>query len=261
MTGEINNLGVNNNSSSDELVSLMELQRYIVTSFAKDCYLLIIRDLLRQNNGPFQYSDDEETTKIHVADRFEIPKEVQTLKPAIYLTRGRMGYSNLTIDNLKSMNMNTGRKTYSDLIRGSMIINCASQEGLEAEHLASIMFIALQSFKERFQKMGFHKFDVGEILEERPLKTDTNITLVEVPVTTTFSFGYHWALNIMNSTPLNNIIMSRARDVDPNNPYCSSTVNECGINIGIDGTGKDCGPFESLPHKWELKGDIPNDEE
>jgi len=252
MAGEIHNLNLNNfKPTSQSLVDLVTSERYIITSFAKDVYLLILRELFRQNQGVFHYSDDPEITKIHIADRFEVPKEMQTFKPTIFLTRGRIGYSNLTIDNLKSMNMNTGTTIHSDLIRGSMVINCVSEEGLEAEHLASIIFTLLESFKQQFMNLRFHHFAVGEILEERPLQASVDTKLVEVPVTSSFAFPYNWAVAVMNSTPLNDINFSRARDVDPNNPNCSSNVDECGVNTGIDGTGLDCGPFENLRIRGE----------
>lgn len=253
MAGEINNLGERANVSaiSKKLVDLVHSERYIVTSFAKDIYLLILRELFSQNKGAFSYSDDPELTKLHISDRLEIPKEAQTVKPLIFLTRGRMGYSNLTIDNLASMDLNTGATAHTDLIRGSMIINCASGEGLEAEHLASLVFVLLASFKQKFMDIGFHNFSVGEILEERPIQADVNTKLVEVPVTTSFSFSYGWAISIMNSTPLEEINFSRAREAGPDNPYCSSETDECGNNIGVNGSGLDCGPFENIKLKGE----------
>jgi len=247
MAGELNNLNKPNlNQTSQTMIDLVTSERYVITSFVKDVYLLIIRELFKQNEGPFHYSDDPEITRLYISDKFEVPKEVQTFKPTIYLTRGRIGYSNLSIDNLKSMNMNTGATTHSDLIRGSMLINCVSEEGLEAEHLASLIFVLLESFKQQFRNLRFHQFGVGEILEERPLQASTDTKLVEVSVTSMFSFSYSWAVSVMNNTPLNDINMSRARPVDPDNPNCSSDVDECGTNIGIDGTGLDCGPFEAL---------------
>ena len=252
MPGDINNLNKSTyKPTSQELLDYVASERYNMTSFAKDAYLLIIRELFRQNAGPFHYDDDPDLTKLHVSDRFEIPKEVQTGKPMIYLTRGRMGYSNLTIDNMAAMNMNTGKKIHTDLIRGTMIINCVSEEGLEAEHLASIIFTMLEAVKQEFMYLKFHHFAIGEILEERPLQVAVDTKLVEVPVTSNFSFSYRWAVGIMNSTPLNNIMLSRARPVGDGPAVCSSDQDSCGNNIGIDGSGLDCGPFENLRIKGE----------
>ncbi len=253
MAGEINSLGerANVGGISKRLVDLVHSERYIVTSFAKDIYLLILRELFSQNKGVFAYNEDPELTKLHISDRLEIPKESQTAVPMIYLTRGRMGYSNLTIDNLQSMDLNTGAASYSDLIRGSMIINCASCEGLEAEHLASLVFVLLASFKQKFMDIGFHNFNVGELLEEHVVQADVNTSIIEVAVTTSFSFSYSWAISIMNSTPLNEINFSRAREVDPDNLHCSSETDECGNNIGVNGSGLDCGPFENIKLKGE----------
>jgi hypothetical protein len=260
MAGEINNQSLKANTlpTGASNIDLVTADRYIITSFAKDVYLLILRGLFGQNAGVFEYNDDPESTRLYIADRFEIPKEVQTFKPTIYLTRGRMGFSNLSIDNLMAMNLNTGASSHSDLIRGSMIINCVSEEGLEAEHLASLVFVLLAGFKQKFLDMKFHHFSVGEVLEERPLKADVDTKLVEVPVTTSFAFAYSWAISVMNSTPLADIRMSRARPVDPEQPICSSTVDACGVNIGIDGSGKDCGPFVNLAIEGETEYTPPS---
>lgn len=257
MPGEIQDLGKKKNTihSSRSLIDLVNSERYIITSFAKDVYLLILREIFSQNKGVFEYNDDADITKLHISDRLEVPRESQTFKPFIYLTRGRMGYSNLTIDNMKSFDLNTGFASYADLIRGSMIINCASSEGLEAEHLASLVFVLLETFKKRFREIGFHQFNIAELLEERPVQADVNTNLVEVSVTTAFTFSYQWAINIMNSTPLEEINLSRAREVNPDNPYCSSDVDECGNNVGVNGSGLDCGPFENI----RMKGEKPNE--
>jgi len=252
MPGEINNLtgAANLKSGSQSMIDLATAQRYIITSFIKDIYLIILRELFSQNEGPFKFNDDPEITRLHISDRLEIPKEVQSFKPVIYLTRGRMGYSNLSIDNLASMNMNTGAETHSDLIRGSMIINCASEEGLEAEHLASLVFVLLQAFKQKFLDFRMHYFSVGEILEERPVMASVDTKLVEVAVTTSFSFSYSWAISIMNSTQLRDINMSRSHESDGSDA-CGSEVNACGEPAGIDGSGSDCGPFTNLKIKGE----------
>lgn len=253
MAGEINNLaGIpNTDTNSQSFVDLVTSHRYIITSFVKDIYLIILRELFRQNEGPFKFDDDPALTRLHISDRLEIPKEIQTFKPVIYLTRGRMGYSNLSINNLASMDLTTGREEHADLIRGSMLVNCASEEGLEAEHLASLVFVLLESFKQKFLDFRMHYFAVGEILEERPVQADVDTKLVEVAVTTSFSFSYRWAISIMNSTPLREIRFSRAREADPAQGYCSSETNECGVNIGVDGSGLDCGPFGSIKIKGE----------
>ena len=254
MAGEIDSLGLRANTAAvtDKLIDLINSERYIVTSFIKDIYLIILREIFSQNKGAFNYADDPEISKLHISDRLEIPKEAQTIKPLIYLTRGRMGYGNIAINNLQSMDMSTGNAIYADLIRGSMIINCVSGEGLEAEHLASLVFVLLMGFKQKFFEIGLQGFSVGEILEERPTQADVNTKLVEVSVTTSFSFSYRWAISIMNSTPLADIKLSRARDIGlDDESLCGTMTDECGRNIGINGTGKVCGPFEALVIKNE----------
>lgn len=258
MAGEVQNLNLNNlNSNSSLPFDYVNSQRYILTSFAKDIYLLMLREIFSKNEGPFHYSDDPEISKIHISDRFEVPKEEQTTKPGIYLTRGRIGYANLVINKEQNRNLNTGQINYMDLIQGSMIIHCYSREGLEAEHLASLVFILMEAAKATFRKkLRYHEVNIGEILEERPLSTSTVTDLIEVPVSSTFSFSYRWAVSVMNSTPLKDIKLSRARSADPNNPLCTSEIDECGVNRGIDGSGLDCGPWEPLLTKMEIENII-----
>jgi len=218
-------------SKSD--ISLLELERYKVTSFAKDVYLMILRGIFGENPGDFHWDADPEVSKLHISDRFEAPKDDQTFKPTIYLVRGRMGFAHLSMNHQAlTTNMATGATTHADLINGSMLITCASTEGLEAEHLASLVFILLQSFRKTFQKYGFHQLKVGEILEEKPSDMSVNHKIVEVSVTTAFSFSYGWMVGVMNSTPLNDICIAR------------KTQSEGGMCDPLpDGDGKYCGPF------------------
>jgi hypothetical protein len=212
-------------------INLLELERYNVTSFSKDVYLMILRGIFGENPGEFHWDPDPEVSKLHISDRMEAPKDEQTFKPTIYLVRGRMGFANLSInDQMLSMNMSTGATRHADLINGSMIVNCASTEGLEAEHLASLVFVLLSSFRKTFQKYGFHQLKVGEILEERVADASVNTKIVEVGVTTSFSFSYGWMVGVMNATLLKDICLTR------------KTQSEGGV-CDPDEDGLYCGPF------------------
>lgn len=190
-------------------IDAKELDKFMLTSFAKDVYLTMLRDLFGQNPGYYHWDPNADSTRLVITDRFSAPKEERVFQPMIYLTRGRMGFLNTSLNQFMAGNLNTGDKRFADIIAGTMIINCVSREGLEAEELAGIVFTMTQALRAEFRKKGFHDFNVGEILEEGPLKVESISNLVQVPVSTSFSFFYSWALSIMNSTPLKEVCIAR----------------------------------------------------
>lgn len=193
---------------------LNHLRRDRLTSYAKDVYLMMLAGIFSQTNSNFHYDPDDDKTKLMLADRFQKPLEDQAFKPLIYLHRGRMSFTNSAMNQLLEGNMNTHTQSFTDLVQGTMILNCVSSEGLEAEDLASNVFTVLQAYRHEFGKLGFQNFMVNELLEERPLNPKYDADLVEVPVVTSFTFQHTWCRAQLNLTALQDVCIQRAKFAD-----------------------------------------------
>lgn len=122
-------------------------------------------------------------TKVLIVDKYAINLNVLEKKRSIVLSRGTHGWSYRAIGQLKDAYMvEPDRKTYTDLIRGSVVYNCIAQNGLIAEHLAHKLFAGLAAFKDQFRKQGIHSLQNISIGEETILKSDSSIELTTVPI-------------------------------------------------------------------------------
>ena len=86
--------------------------------------------------------------------------------------------------------MATGQEedsTMTDLIRGSITINCIAKYGLQAEELANLVFFALSGNKDKFFDRGIHSLTGLAIGEESILRSNSDIELTAVPVSLQFS--------------------------------------------------------------------------
>jgi hypothetical protein len=119
-----------------------------------------------------------------------------------YLTRGQGGLGHRPpsagkpFENLGDFIKNeTEQPDYSDIIRGTVTINCISKQGLQAEEIANIVFMSLTGFKAQIYKHGIHGLTALQIGEEQILRSNSDIELTAVPV----SFSYTMEKEITTS--------------------------------------------------------------
>lgn len=213
-----------------------------VTSYAKDVYLMILTGIFSQTSTEYKWDPDEDITKIIISDRYQKPVEDQAFRPMIYLHRGRMAYSNSSIDKLISKDMQKHTSSYTDLIQGTMVLNVVSSEGLEAEEIGSMLFTVLQAYNKEFLKLGFQHMAVNEILEERIVDGGFDSKLVEVPVITSFTFQHTWCVSDIDLKVLQDLCITRAMEAED---------AEDSVGQGLDGCVSDgtvaCRPFGPAP--------------
>jgi hypothetical protein len=77
--------------------------------------------------------------------------------------------------------------TQTDLVRGSITINCLAKYGLQAEELANLCFFAISGNKQKFYKRGLHSLTALTIGEESILRSTSGIELTAVPVAMQYS--------------------------------------------------------------------------
>jgi hypothetical protein len=136
------------------------------------------------NLGP----TDEENTEVIITDAGSLGTDVVEKRPAIVLSRGPFAYANSAMDNLLTLDESTEKRTHTDILTGSFVINCVSRNGLEAEKLALLVSKAIRIHRRRIQLAGF--FQIGQrirIGSESPANAlvsgDSEEDFISVPVT------------------------------------------------------------------------------
>jgi len=93
----------------------------------------------QQTPGCFQWVENLEETEIVITDEAPIKLEVVGVRPAISTVRGTVQWGQTSLDEKQSYNMATEQRTHTDLLRGSLSINCCSRVDLESEYIAWIV--------------------------------------------------------------------------------------------------------------------------
>tara|TARA_Y100000114_G_C11746180_1_gene321714 strand:- start:553 stop:1335 length:783 start_codon:yes stop_codon:yes gene_type:complete len=131
---------------------------------------------------------DEENTEVIITDAGSVGTETVEKRPAIILSRGPFAYANTSLDNFLSQSDTSDKRTHTDLLLGSFVINCVSRNGLEAERLALLVGKAIRIHRRRIQLAGF--FQIGqririgsETAANQLVSGDSDEDFISVPVT------------------------------------------------------------------------------
>ncbi|KKN70495.1 hypothetical protein LCGC14_0430730 [marine sediment metagenome] len=149
----------------------------------------------------FQWSQNQDDTKIFIADSWTENLDRPEPRPALILTRGDVRWSNATIDQAQEQSFGTGARTYTDLLSSDLTVNCFSREGLEAELLANIVFQTVQFFA-KIIRSRTRIFEVNSVVlgQEALVQSDSKIDLTVVPVGIGLYWQDRWKLTIPGET-------------------------------------------------------------
>lgn len=89
--------------------------------------------------GNYHWSSDNDRTEIYIVGEGAINSDSIGARPAISFTRGPVQFYSLGMDDMLTLQFDTGQKTKSVLIPGVMSINCVSRNPLESESIAFIV--------------------------------------------------------------------------------------------------------------------------
>lgn len=160
--------------------------------------------------GDYRWCPDMETTDLVISDQGMMGREVVEKKPLIAVTRGAAQWLNISMDQFKSFDFETGKRTHTDLVGAAMVYNCVSREGLEAQRLAWIAGYATRTLKRSLLRMpGMHRVgenvDYGPEVDAEGVVPDTKgYRLVQVSVPFFFQDSYGIA-------PVDNLLL---KDLD-----------------------------------------------
>jgi len=123
-------------------------------------YVGFIQGLFRASPpGAYHWDADNESTEILITDESPVKLDTIGVRPAISVTRGPVQFFSLGFDDMLSYDFQTGRKTKSILVPGTMAVNCLSRVDIEADRLAWIVAENLLLHREMLMKLGF--FEIG----------------------------------------------------------------------------------------------------
>ena len=125
--------------------------------------LSFIQGLFEQAGvGCFRWLEDLEETEIVVTDETPIKLSVVGKRPAITVVRAPVAWGQTSLDEMRSTDFRTGAREHTDLLRGTLTINCCSRVDLESEYIAWIVANHLWLLRRIFLKgTPIHEFGRG----------------------------------------------------------------------------------------------------
>jgi hypothetical protein len=159
-------------------------------------YLLFLQGLFQQfDQGSYKWSDDDRITEIVITDQSPIPRSRIEQRPAIIAMRGPAQFANMSLDNVRKVDMRTGAKERTDMVTCTMSLCCIAKMGPEAQRIAWIVMSRIRGFKELLQRAGLHKTgDELSITPESPpgavISGEGDMEAVMVTVQSPFFFQW-----------------------------------------------------------------------
>jgi hypothetical protein len=160
--------------------------------------------------GDNDYGTDEKETELIITDAGSIDHHAVEKRPAIVISRGPFAWGNTSFDQLLFVDNTDGKRTHTDLLSGSFVLNCISRRGLEAERVALLASKGIRIFRRNLQKAGF--FYIGHLIQvgsETPanaiLSGDADEDFINVPVTFPVYYQESWTVE-QNAPELSSIV-------------------------------------------------------
>jgi len=109
--------------------------------------------------GCYHWDPDDSMSEIVIRDESPVKEEVIAKRPLITFTRGPIQFYSLGLDDMANYQFDTGKKTKSVLVPGTMTMNCCSRVPQEAENISWVVMEHLWLLRELLLKAGL--FEVG----------------------------------------------------------------------------------------------------
>ena len=141
----------------------------------------------------YTWSSDYRVSKIVIADKYAIDRPVDEKRPMLILSRQPVRPAFSTLKQRLAVNFKNNKEMFMDLLEGSVVINCLSKSGVQAEELAHIVMMAILSFRNKlYGYNGIHQLTDIQLGEENNVIVDVNTVLVNVPVVARFTKSIAW---------------------------------------------------------------------
>lgn len=127
------------------------------------------------------------TTKIVIVDKYSLDLNLAKKHPTIVLSRGYNRWMGTSIGQYFRRSLFSDNAEFTDLMAGSVTINCMAKNGMVCEELAQIVHNVLRANKVELRRKGLHSLNGVTIGEERSLEADSENVLTVVPVSVEFT--------------------------------------------------------------------------
>ncbi len=197
--------------------------------------------------GSYHWDVDTQSTDIIISDQSTLSLDAMEKRPAIIVSRGALAFTNVSIDQFAgplldkqingqerftpNLNINTGSERHTDLVSGTIVYNCLSREGIEAQRLAWMSGGYTRTLKKVLIRAGLHR--VGENIqysaESAPgsiVQPDSN-EIVMVSVSIPFYFQDTWNVEPEDKLLLKHVDMALRSEVEAATP--SAVIKEPSI--------------------------------
>jgi hypothetical protein len=165
--------------------------------FMTKVYLVFLQGLFQQRPaGEYRWSSDPEQTEILITDQAPIPVERIEQRPAIVSMRGPVQFANMTLDQLRELDRQTGERIHTDMVSCTMTLNCISKAGIEAQKIAWTVMRHIRNLKREIQRAG-HIHKIGDEVSMGPETPPGSLVAPEptpemVNVTVFSPFHFQW---------------------------------------------------------------------
>lgn len=192
----------------------------VIKNFALEtCQILFAEG----NPTGLHWDANQEKSHITIVDKHSFDLEAVGTTPTIVANRGPQGWMRTSgFRQMQSMDLRTDRRTYTDLVRGGVILSCFSRHGLEAEDLAGYLFESFQVFRDVLRKiakegtlvphhLGFFKIEASNMGEEALVQSNSRPEISVVPVAIQASVQRRYAVQPRESRKLQKINVRTSR--------------------------------------------------
>jgi len=141
----------------------------------------------------YRWSSDYKQTRIIIADKNGVDRPTNEKRPLLILSRNSVRPMFSSLKQRLSRQWHNNLESYMDLLEGSVVINCLSKSGVQAEELAHITMLSILAFRDSLKGYnGIHQITNIQIGEESNVLVDVNSVLVNVPVIVQFTKNIAW---------------------------------------------------------------------
>ena len=196
-----------------------ERRYYLPHKVIKNMALEAAQFLMSPGNPTgIEWNIDQSKTSVMIVDKHSFNLDQVESTPAIVANRGPQAWAKSSgFRQIQSIDMRTDRRTYTDLVRGSVVLSCFSREGEEAETVAGYLFESFQVFRDVLRKLarqgtmyphhlGFFRIEATSMGEEALVKSDSRPNLSVVPVSISASVQRRYAVEPRNTRKLKDIV-------------------------------------------------------
>jgi hypothetical protein len=191
----------------------------------------------QKDRGNFKWSVDDKVSEIFIYDANPIDPKAVGNRPAINVLRSPVQFGKLFMDDAQDFDDLTGERTHSDMLSGTLIINCLSKQALEAEEVGWITTRHLWILRRMLLRRGFHDFGRGMRVDSVTpagalVSGDSDSAWRKVSILAPFHFRYCDTLTPENLSLIGGIEMFIDAQAGLFLPETRSTKGLVGTSIG-----------------------------